>query len=108
MTWLRRRSRGVGSDGPPAPWVVRESTRLPGDFFFYNTKTRRSQWTLPRWAKEGETLKGGKGESEEGRTAKGPTAVEALRSRMVRRIGKYTAAAVATAAAESKSRRISL
>lgn len=37
-----------GPNAPPAPWVVRESTRQPGEFFFYNTESSCSQWTLRR------------------------------------------------------------
>jgi len=33
---------------PVDPWVLRESTRHPGRFYFFNPESRKSTWTLPQ------------------------------------------------------------
>lgn len=31
----------------PAGWKKKESSRKPGVFYYYNTKTKETQWDLP-------------------------------------------------------------
>ena len=76
-------------EAPPAPWVVMESRRHPGKFYFYNTTTEHTRWTLNRWFKSAPAPKTKAPVVKEG---SGPSAMGALRERMVKHLQRYAAA----------------